>query len=211
MNYYDDLLIEPIEIELPRKQMEHPDTFRRYLFGKETLDSLSNPKFMAQYTNTKEKYWDYNYDIIAKIDKILKLYSNDKNIIDVINDKISSKKTIQYFNHMYDLIDIAIMRFNFRKNSFFHDLIASILKHCGSRHLFAVRIIFYVDIYFLIKIVNEKNLSYPTFLNSSWNKFNEIIDDPKSCHVFTLNEISNYRVIFKKIKDQYDNLLKNKK
>lgn len=196
MEYLFDFLIDPTSIEIDisennKKYKPFPDSYRKYLFDKKMDVFNIDTSLIHLGTNIKKKYWSYdNEKIIKKIINIVTLYINlpkhylTKYLLNKIN---LDENILKYYNKLYDIADIIIIRSRNDRQLFFKTINA-LLKIATPFNHIVYRIIIYISVYF-IKLFPHTEDSYTTTII---NKLNEFKNTPVVWKYFTKSELKRY-------------------
>jgi len=201
MDYYLDLLVEPIEIsEIPYDDIVEAssDSYRKYPFDNKNFKLIDNTVLMANNTDTDGKLWNNNDELVNHFENILASYidlplhcpvdaiKKNNTLDDVIN---------QYYHDIYNVADIVIAKSFLNKT---RKLLIRCIQVCLNYNeavppiQFSVRLIYYFNRYFF------KMSNHASYLRTSLNKLNELSKNPVITKYFTKKEIMAYKTFLTK-------------
>lgn len=221
MDYYlNVLLIDPIELEFiddikktddMLKKNTVPDLYRPFLFNNSQFVITNNVNDLVKSSNTKEKYWNDNYDIIEKLTKLINKYSTfPKHYLtkSLENNENLPNNIKKYYKKIYDIVDIIIIKFiNSQKCQIITKPIKLLLDNNKKTVHIIFRLSFYLSSYFIKESIGRRYITM--FIQTIISKTNELNASPNISEYFTKSEMDNYLIYFNKYNDKHIASLKH--
>ena len=204
MDQFFDMLVDPVEVDDIKVETKpvigkFPDLYRPYLFNNSNLKSHNN--FTKKYltTGALKAYWEMPINklieyLFAKINKYEALEPHL--LTHTLTNNISlNHELIDYYNDIYDMADIIILRDRSTYNGMV-TTIRTLLDSTKQNNHVIFRIIIYMSLYYIRK--NIGNAVMDKFIPTIIAKLKEFNEIPKITNYFTTTELNNYRLLAKK-------------
>lgn len=214
MDYLLDLLEDPVEFDdiiinddkFPDK---FPDEYRPYPFNNPDFIFVSDPKINAKSTNTKLIFWKCDFAGLQKYLKatIEKKFSEELYYITphLTNEADITPNIKKYYDRIYDLVDIIIVRHTQEKDivdtlKIFLDLFPS-----SKKQDILVRMHIYIGMY-LIKNMYGKS-TYNRFIKIFLEKLFEFKNSYNVDKYFTSTELNSFITLIKDLWVKHNKIL----
>lgn len=199
MDYYTDLLINPIEnFSIETELKPYPDIYRRYPFDLKNFTLTNDVNIMSEISKTNIKLWQDDAKLLYYFEKMLSKhqYLSSHIFTDLITKKKYCRiKVKQYYKEIYDLADIIIAKASINNDSQIIHVSINLLFpyfNIGKKLQIALRLIYYFSHHYINikKIINPSVMQ--TFSKTTVNKLEEFAEHAKIVNIFTKNEIIDY-------------------
>lgn len=201
MDYYENLLINPIEFDNENNSKPCPDIYRKYLFNLKNLTLIDDVKQMAEQSKTKLYLWENDTELLDNFGIMLNNHPNlpSYSIADIVVNKRNKSKVKHYYNEIYNIADIIIVKAQLSKNTLcIKDTIMLLFDYfkLNKKLLVAFRLIYYLSVYY-VKILKENNgVTTIKFINAIIEKSNEFSINPNIEKYLLKTEVTAYLHFF---------------